>query len=413
MTDTLDTRSAPVGGLDKAQRGAFLGALIGWIFDYYEVFLLTLLIIPITAEFDLTNGQAGLIISMQLLFMGIGGVFFGWLADRIGRKKVLMLTILVFSIFTFARAAAPSYEILLVLTCCAAVGIGGEYGVGQTLVSELVPAGRRGWWSGLLYGGIYLGIVVGSLVGGHITPHIGWRWTFVLSGIPVLFALWVRRHTPESAVWQERAAQPKQQRTTKITPYIARVWVLCVIAACLQFFGYYGLASFLPKYIVDQGSSITSASTWLLFTAVAGGVGCLIGSYLSDRLGRRKTLSWLAGTAAASGIALALTWTQLLEGGIWVKVAFFAFFIGANGPAVFGALFSESFPVAIRATAVSSALQLGRAASFFPPLVAAALVPTLGYRPLVFASAGMFALLALLAWAFRETSGQHIEEAAS
>jgi MFS transporter, putative metabolite:H+ symporter len=414
-TTTSRVRPTTGGGLDPAQRGAFLGALIGWVFDYYEVFLMTLLVVPIAAEFDLSSRQVGFLLGMQLLFMGVGGVFFGWLADRIGRKKVLIITIAIFSVFTFARALSPNYEVLLLLTCVAAIGIGGEYGVGQTLVAEVVPQHRRGWWSGLLYGGVYVGIIAGSLVGGYLTPEIGWRWTFALSGLPVLFALWVRRNTPESHVWADRVEQTTEGRTdrTRVSPTIVRVWLLCVLAASLQFFAYYGIASFLPKYLVDQGSSVTSASTWLLFTAVAGGVGCFIGSYLSDRIGRRKTLFLLASLAFVSGLGLVATWDQLLEGGGWVRVAFFAFFIGANGPAVFGALFSESFPADIRATAVSSALQLARGMSFFPPIVAAALVPTFGYRPIVLAAGIMFGCLAALAWAFTETSGKQLETAAS
>ncbi|WP_180928173.1 MFS transporter [Streptomyces sp. AJS327] len=409
-TTTSHIPAARSRGLDRAQRGAFLGALIGWIFDYYEVFLMTLLVVPIAKEFDLGSGQVGLLLGMQLLFMGVGGVLFGWLADRIGRKKVLIITIAMFSVFTFARALSPSYEVLLILTCVAAIGIGGEYGVGQTLVAEIVPPHRRGWWSGLLYGGVYVGIVAGSLVGGYLMPEIGWRWTFVISGLPVLFALWVRRHTPESEVWASRVRQTSEGRAerTRISPAIVRVWLLCVLAASLQFFAYYGIASFLPSYLVEQGSSVTSASTWLLFTAVAGGVGCFIGSYLSDRLGRRKTLFLLSLLAFVSGLALVATWDQLLDGGTWVRVVFFAFFVGANGPAVFGALFSESFPADIRATAVSSSLQLARSLSFFPPIVAAALVPSFGYQPIVLAAGIMFGCLAALSWTFTETNGKQL-----
>jgi MFS family permease len=410
---TTSTNTAAPGQktkLDKAQRGAFLGAFIGWIFDYYEVFLMTMLVIPLAKEFNLSTAQVGLIFSIQLLSMAVGGIFFGFLADKIGRKKVLMLTILVFSIGTLARGAVPNYEMLLILTSVAALGIGGEYGVGQTLVSETVPARRRGWYSGLLYGGIYVGILGGALVGGYIMPEIGWRWTFVLSGLPVLFALWVRRHTPESEVWLNRhtLAQVKKART-KITGHLARVWLLCVLAAALQFFAYYGVASFLPTYLVKQGSTIAGASTWLVFTAIAGAVGCYGTAYLSDRIGRRATLSIVAGTACLGGIILAFSWAHLLEG-TWILIPFFILFAGSNGAAVFGALFSELFPAQIRATAVSSALQIGRGMSFFPPLLAAALLPVFGYQPIVFISAGLFGALALLAWAFKETRGSTLRE---
>lgn len=406
------TSTAERPRLDRAQRGAFLGAFIGWVFDYYEVFLMTLLVIPIAAEFDLSTSQVGLIFSVQLLFLAVGGVFFGHLADRIGRRRTLIATIVVFSLGTMARGLAPDYETLLVLTAVAATGIGGEYGVGQTLVSETVPARHRGWYSGLLYSGIYAGILGGALVGGYVTPVIDWRWTFVLSGLPVLFALWVRRSTPESQVWETREKTPASRAGGSVDGRIVRVWLLCTLAATLQFFAYYGLASFLPTYLVEQGSTVASASNWLIFTAVAGAAGSIAGAFLSDRVGRRATLSILAGSGAVGGLVLALSWDSLLEG-TWILIPFFVTFAGSNGAAVFGALFSELFPSRMRATAVSSALQVGRGMSFFPPLLAAALLPVFGYQPIVFISAGLFGALSLLAWAFTETRGTSLSDAAA
>ena len=394
------------GRLNPAERGAFLGALIGWIFDYYEIFLISILVVPIAAEFRLSTTEIGLIFSIQLLFLAIGGVFFGWLADRIGRKTVLMLTILIYSLGTMARGLAANYEILLALTAFAALGIGGEYGVGQTLVTETVRRGRRGFFSAFLYGGSYLGIVLGALVGGHLTPTIGWRLTFVLSGLPVLCALWVRRHTPESEVWrQKRAATPAIPAIPSgMAGRYKLTWLLCVLAAALQFFAYYGAASMLPTYLVRHGSSIAGASYWLIFTAIAGAIGCAVAAFLSDRIGRRGTLSFVAACACIGGLWLAISWDQLLTGRMWILIPFFILFFGSNGASVFGALFSESFPVQFRATAVSSALQIGRGISFFPPLIDAALIPRFGYQSVVFLSASLFGLLALVAWLFRETA---------
>jgi MFS transporter, putative metabolite:H+ symporter len=401
------TATKPSLGLTPAQRGAFLGALIGWIFDYYEVFLMTILVVPIAAEFKLSTTKVGLVFSIQVLFMAIGGVIFGYLADRLGRKRVLIFTILIFSLGTMARAAAPNYDVLLVLTAISALGIGGEYGVGQTLVTETIDRERRGFYSAFLYGGIYAGIILGALVGGHIVPLIGWRLTFLFSGVPVLFALWVRRHTPESEIWLERkaAAVTADTEAPRVSPRVIQDWLLCVLAAGLQFFAYYGVATLLPTYLVSQGSTMTKASTWLIFTAIAGAVGCAAGALLSDRVGRRLTLSLLAGCGCLGGIWLALSWDSLLTTGTWVLVPFFIMFAGSNGAAIFGALFSELFPARIRATAVSSALQVGRGLSFFPPLIAATLLPTFGYQPIVFVSAGLFGVLALVAWLFRETRG--------
>ena len=399
--------TTPAGGLNAVQRGAFLGALIGWIFDYYEVFLMTMLAVPVAVEFELTTGQVGMIFSVQLLFLAVGGVVFGYLADRMGRKRVLIYTILIFSLGTMARAAAPSYDVLLVLSAISALGIGGEYGVGQTLVTETIDPQHRGFYSAFLYGGIYVGIILGALVGGYVTPLIGWRLTFIIAGLPVLFALWVRRHTPESEVWLERtkADVPNNFEQSGLSLHLVLRWLLCVFAAGLQFFAYYGVASFLPTYLVQQGSTITGASTWLIFTAIAGAIGCTVGALLSDRLGRRFTLSILAGTACIGGTWLALSWDSLLTGGAWILIPFFILFAGSNGAAIFGVLFSELFPAKIRATAVSSALQMGRGLSFFPPLIAAALLPRVGYQPIVFLSAALFGVLAVVAWLFPDTRG--------
>lgn len=390
------------------RRNAFLGAAIGWIFDYYEVFLMSLLVIPITQDFGLSPAQVSWIFGIQLLFLGAGGVLFGMLADRIGRKRVLFWTIVVFGAATLARAVAPDYPTLLVLTAIAGLGIGGEYGVGQTLVAEVMPADRRGWYSGLLYGGIYVGIMLGAVVGGYVTPHVGWRLTFALSGLPVLFAIFVRVKSPESQAWEEtrRARPPAASGAGPVRAIVSRRYLprflLCLLAAVLQFFAYYGIATFLPSYLVEQGFSMSKASWWLFFTGVAGLAGCVWGSWSNDRFGRRATLSVLAAVAGVSGLVLAAAWNQLLAGGIGViLIPFFFFFVGSNGAVAFGALFSEMFPTAFRTTAVSSALQIARGLSFFPPVIAGALVPRFGYEPVVYLSAGEFLLLAGIAWAFR------------
>jgi putative MFS transporter len=321
---------------------------------------------------------------------------------------VLFRTIVVFGAATLARALAPNYPTLLVLTAIAGLGIGGEYGVGQTLVAEVMPANRRGWYSGLLYGGIYIGIMLGAVVGGYVTPHVGWRLTFALSGLPVLFAIFVRMKSPESPAWEkarrERPAAapgPGPARAIMSRRYLPR-FLLCLLAAALQFFAYYGIATFLPSYLVEQGFSVSKASWWLFFTGIAGLVGCVWGSYSNDRFGRRTTLSVLAAVAGVSGLVLALAWNQLLQGGVSViLIPFFFFFVGSNGAVAFGVLFSEMFPTEFRTTAVSSALQVARGLSFFPPVIAGALVPRFGYEPVVYISAAEFLLLAALAWAFR------------
>jgi MFS family permease len=391
--------------LTPAQRNAFISALVGWIFDYYEVSLLTLLAVPISRELKLGTGEVANLLSVQLLFLAVGGVGFGLLSDRFGRRVILMATVLTYALATLARAFAPDYGWLLALTAVAALGIGGEYGVGQALVSEVVHPRARGWWSGLLYGGIFVGIMLAAVVGGNLAPRIGWRWTFAISSLPVLVAVFIRFTTPESDVWVTRVKRHGVRWQGLLSRAFLAPFGLCLVAAILQFFAYYGITTFLPTYLVKTAHfSMGKASWWIFFSGVAGIVGCVIGAYMSDRWGRRVTLSTLAASAFVGGLVLFLTFHFLLSSPL-ILIPFFVLYLGSNGATVFGALFSELFPTDLRTTGVSASLQIGRGLAFIPPLITAAIYPIYGYAPVVLIGAGEFLLLAIWAWVFKETRG--------
>lgn len=153
----------------------------------------------------------------MLAFLAVGGVVFGYLGDKIGRKKILILTLVIFCLATLMRGFSFNYEWLIVWTAIAGFGLGGKYGAAQALVSETVPSKQRGFWSSMLYGGAYIGIFMGASVGGFLLPVIGWRWTFILSALPILFALYLRKDVEESHVWEKEVQGKKEVQKVKLS----------------------------------------------------------------------------------------------------------------------------------------------------------------------------------------------------
>lgn len=393
------------------ERASFWSAFVGWIFDYYDVTLLALLEVPISRTFGLSTGQIGETISVQLGALAVGGVVFGLLADKVGRRPVLLATVVIYCAANLARAFSPDYVWLLAWTAVAGLGLGGEYGVGQTLVSEMSRPHRRGLLSGFLYGGSFVGSMIASLIVSYAVPEIGWRAAFGVSAAPVVIAIYIRMRTPESEAWAAKSRSAARLQWGQIlAPSFIKPFFMCLFAAILQFFAYYGITSLLPTYLVKTAHfSISGASWWYFFTAVAGLVGCAVGAYTMDRWGRRVTLSYLTATAAVAGIVLYALGRQL-SASVLILILFFFLYFGSNGGTVFGALFSEMFPTELRSTGVSSALQIARGLAFIPPLVTAALLPRFGYGLVILIGACEFLVLAAWAWVFKETKGVRIAE---
>ncbi|GAA4337296.1 MFS transporter [Pigmentiphaga soli] len=407
MTETM-----PAEKSNSASWRAFVAAYLGWVFDYFEVYFLTIVIVPMAKEFGWSTGQVSLILSMQLASLAVGGVLWGYLCDRYGRRWALQLCILQYCVGTLARAFTPNFGYMLFFTIFAGIGIGGEYGVGQTLVTETVSKERRGAWSSMLYSGIFVGIVLAAVAGGLVLPHVGWSWSLIISSIPIVLVVLIRLGTPESALWEQRksrgqhvAARSEFARASFLKPLL-----LCYATATFQLFAYYGITTLMPTYLVNvAGFSLSKTSWWVFFTGLAGLCGAVAAAFFIDRIGRRMTLSVSAVVGAVGGVLVFLLWQELqsLSG---ILAPFFLLYAGFGATAsVFGSLFSEVFPVSLRATGMSSALQLARGTTFAAPLIASALYPVIGYPPLIIGAVVLLALLALIAWAFPETSGADVD----
>ena len=398
----------------RQQRLAFLGAYAGYLFDFFEIALIAIIIVPVAKTFGLSVSSSALVISLQLLTIPIGGLLFGWLGDRLGRKEVMMWTIAIYGLGTFARAFTFSYWWLILFTFVAALGIGGEYGLGQTLVSEVVRPRFRGTAAGLLYGASYFGTMIAASFGIWVIPTYGWRFAFGLASLPILVVLLVRFTTPESQMWKESLAQRKQSKvrlrdTIPISTFV-KLFLLALIPLTLSFWAYYGIAALLPVYLTSVGFTLTKASWYVFFTAFGGLMGNWTGSYLNDKIGRRYTGFLMMVIAGISGVSLFELWPLFLTSEIVFLPLFFLFF-GLTLNTEIAPLLAELFPTSVRSFGTGAVVQVTRGLSAIPPILAAIVLPMYGYGAMigigaieVFAAAGLMLL-------FPETRGSILPEA--
>lgn len=391
---------------------AWVGAFLGYLFDYYEVALVSIVVVPVAALYHETKFMASLAPALLLLFIAVGGVTMGHFADKLGRKNIMYMSIGIYALATLLRAITFDYAYFLLLTAIAGFGLGAEFGVGQALITEVAPRKRRGFWSGAFYGSGGFGIILAGAVGIYLLPAIGFRWVFVFSGLVSLLAFTVIRLTPESGIWktEEKIMEKQKKKTVSIwSPAIFIPLLLMLILGTIQFFMYYLVNSSLPIYLVGKGLTIVKAS-WFIFLIGSGvTTGSFVGAYLSDVIGRRGV-----GTTGAILVAIVGTFLYFMGTGFltsaYVLIPFFFLGMGFAMPAqVLGVFFSEQFPTVLRATGTSATNQIARGLSFFPPIIAVYLFDATGSYSIVFLIAVIIALVeAGYFWIFKETKGKDL-----
>jgi SHS family lactate transporter-like MFS transporter len=302
--------------LDKQQRAAFVASFLGWTLDAFDYFLLTFIVTDIAKDFHVSIKEVTLAITLTLVARPFGAFVFGRLADRFGRKPVLMIDVATYSVLALASAFSPNLWVLVALRCGFGFAMGGEWGIGASLALETIPVKSRGVVSGILQEGYPVGFFLASLANLAL-PHIGWRGMLVLGVIPALLIMFIRRHVPESPAWEAAQKAGKAERKSFVAAMKGR-WPLLlyavVLMTCFNFFSHGSqdlYATFLKVQHRFDPATVTALTMVLNVGAVLGG---LIFGSLSERIGRRKAIV-LASLLALPIIPLwAFSATPLLLG---------------------------------------------------------------------------------------------------
>jgi MFS family permease len=355
----------------KTERLTFWACFGGWAVDALDSQMFSLALPAIISTFALTSSQAGSLASVTLISSAIGGWLAGALSDRFGRVRLLQLTILWFSVFTFLSSITQSFTQLLIIKSFQGLGFGGEWAAGAVLLAEVMRPELRGRSIGSVQSAWAWGwggsVLLYTLIFSFLPPIFAWRVMFAIGLLPALLVIYVQRSVPEPITKKEKNKNiligfgifsPKVLRATLVGGFIG-------LGA---HGGYYALMTWLPTYLKTQrGLSILSTGGYLSVIIIAFGCGCLTSANLQDRIGRKKTIILFAVCCVITVLSYLIL---PLSNHVMLVLGFPLGFFAAGIPASLGTLFNELYPAGIRGTGVGFCYNFGRIASAaFPWLV--------------------------------------------
>ncbi|HDR7800320.1 MFS transporter [Bacillus tropicus] len=372
-----------MGKVKEISKRKLLGiAGLGWLFDAMDVGMLSFVMVALQKDWGLSTQEMGWIGSINSIGMAVGALVFGILSDKIGRKSVFIITLLLFSIGSGLTALTTTLAMFLILRFLIGMGLGGELPVASTLVSESVEAHERGkivvllesFWAG--------GWLIAALISYFVIPKYGWEVAMILSAVPALYALYLRWNLPDSPRFQKVEKRPsvigniKSVWSGEYRKATIMLWILWFSVV----FSYYGMFLWLPSVMVLKGFSLIKSFQYVLIMTLAQLPGYFTAAWFIERLGRKFVLvTYLIGTACSAylfGVAESLT--VLIIAGMLLSF----FNLGA-----WGALYAytpEQYPTVIRGTGAGMAAAFGRIGGILGPLLVGYLVASQASLSLIF-----------------------------
>ncbi len=412
------------------QRRTLLAAALGWALDAFDAMLYALVLALLMRDLGMSKTTAGLLGTLTLLASGMGGVLFGFLADRIGRKRALMASILTYSVCSFASGLATSIAMLAAARFVLGLGMGGEWNTGATLVAETWPTEFRAKAISIVQSSWAFGFAAAALVAGPVARYFGWRAVFFVGILPALLTSWIRRGVPESAMWERRDDQRSptggniDNASEEATGYVSTSFsvlfqrtyrrhtfaLLFFNFFCL--FAWWGLFTWMPPYLslpVSQGGrgfGVMGTTTLLVVLNLFGMFpGYASFGWMADIIGRRKAFLFYSLAAALLIPLYAAARSPAVLMAIGTMVAFFGTGL-FSGSGIMG---SEIFPTSLRARALGFTYNGARAMSSVAPLVIGRVGQTKGLGWAFYLCAAGYLLAALMTTQLPETRGKNLE----
>jgi MFS family permease len=350
------------------QRRTLLAASLGWMLDSMDVMLYALVLGEVQKALHLSAAMSGAMMSATLVSAAVGGIGFGWFADKFGRTRALSLSVLLYSVATAMCGFSQTGVQLLLCRILLGIGMGGEWASGAAMVAETWPAKHRGKALALMQSSWAVGYALGAAVVAVVMPRFGWRAVFFVGILPALLTLWMRRGLREPEVWQ-------RERKSRVP--IARLFrgalgygmLICATMNAAALFAWWGLFTWVPRFLSmpvaegGRGLSVVQTSTWTIVMQIGTFLGYVMFGFLADRFSRKYT--YIGYLLVAAGLVPLFAFVHDAKALLWIGplVGFF----GTGYFSGFSTIASELFPTALRGSAMGFVYNSGRLLSAAAP----------------------------------------------
>jgi MFS family permease len=372
----------------KERNSVLVSTLFGYGLDFYNILIISFLMGAIQKSLNISLTEAGIITTVTLAGSVAGGVLFGWLGDRIGRKNSLLWTLGLFSVGAIASAFAWDFNSLLFFRAITGVGLGGEWGAGIVLFNEVWDKNRRGFGSSVIQAASTAGIGAASVVAvwalSSFSPDWGWRIALLTGGSPILLMLYVRFWMPESKLWVEyermrQAGELPPEKAKAGSPLVEifkgaslRYTILGFLIVSGYMFAFYAITVFMPGFMKGLGAPPETIRAVTLLFALVLAIAFLVFGWFTDSLGRKVGVVFPTIISIVGFIGIYMSAGSTYNGSLfaWSLFGWYVFWgMGQTAAGMFGPWFSELYPVELRSSAVSTIYMIGRGIGSMAPFV--------------------------------------------